>query len=360
MTIWQTVVLVKMVLVKCEEIAVHDNRTLKQWLIGTKEVSIDKVPFIDLERKAMLKIKDESGKEISFGPASLSHTTLRRLGCRTAEDAVDVFDRCRVTISSDKHELAFEFVNREDLEIELKIDHFPKKVVVAKNIGASSEAIFGSAKEALDDLDERDAMDSVYSHIPIKIGNCTKYVDLREVGDDFCEDIDFLCEFDLETYYRSLTFWIDWEREGVLPFRRENDTTLLLPVPPATKVSFKEFHFTEQDLHRGDAIRPSTQYGDWKQDVDNGFNYCMAHKGQPLVYDSLQRRIRRLVLWQDLKKEAFDRLVQECGWPVHKATSFTKSFEASFRFTRCMFSYNKDKGIWTATVPEVMGGTIDH
>jgi hypothetical protein len=92
----------------------------------------------------------------------------------------------------------------------------------------------------------------------------------------------------------------------------------------------------------------------------------MAYRGQPFVYDHSRRRTRRLLLWEDLKKEAFERLLQECGWPLEKTTSFTKSFRACFRNTRCMFyydrscgcSYEEGKAIWTVMVPEAMDRSL--
>ena len=352
-----------MVRVKCEDVTLDDEKTLQQWLLSKHDFSIKKVHSVD--RRTWLKIVDSNQNEAIVRPDSFSSRALRRLGCKEVvadshDDVVRIFESCSASISSDRKELVFDFVPQAGYEIRLKIDHFPAQI-----LGSSfSDATFGSAKEAIDNVDKNNTVDSVYSHIPIRVDNCTKFVDLRDVNCDFSEDLEDSYQFDLETYYRSLTFWIacnddDDDDGGVLPFRHETDTTLLLPVPPAVRIPFVVFCFTDNDFRVGDNIQPSTQFGHWKEDTD-GPIYCLAYKGKPFVFDKSKNVTRRLILWNDLKDESFERLLKEAGWPVDESTLFRKSFETCFAVTqpmfecepRCRISYEKCNQRWTAMVPK--------
>ena len=344
-----------MVYVRCEDVKVGNDgeSTLQRWLHETSEVYIKRAFLDGWLSSPFLRVKDNTGRETSILPASLTQKALRRLGCNDASDVEHVFIRCRASISRDKRTLEFYFV--DDIfglnEIRLTKNHFFHKVSESR-----SEVIFGSAKEALDDIDEEDPMDSVYSHIPIRMDDRTRFVDLRDAGCGFVQDVERQLGIDLETYYRSLTLWIDSMRGGALPFRLETYESILLPVPPTAKIMFTEFSFTNDDLISGIGIRPSTQFGDWKRD-DEGYDYCMAYEGRPIVFDKTMKVTRKLVLAEDLKKDAFTRLLQESGWPIHNPAWFTKSFDRSFRSTRSMFTCDsrcKGRRVWTATVPKAM------
>ena len=348
-----------MVFVRCDEIFVNDRQTLQHWLLEKRQPSIKKCYPNGPEGTVQFQLNDESGNEISIGPSSMSQVGLGQLGCKTQDQAVQVFERCCATFSHDRKSLNFEFVGLT-YEMRLSIEHFPTKLFL-QNIGTTTEIEFGSAKEALDEVDEEDPSDSIYSHIPIKINKQVKYVDLRDVTDEFVKALNLFIELralkpiSLESYFRSLTIWMD--HQGGLPFRRENDTTLLLPVPPAYDIIFKECYFSSKDLYCGDVIRPSTQFGHWTLDNDEdgeGLNICMAYRGQPFVYDWSQKRTRRLILWKDLKKGPFDRILKECGWSLNQLSAFTKSFRTCFRFTRCMVSFRENKKMWSMMVPVAM------
>lgn len=348
-----------MVHVKCDEIFVNDKETLQHWLLEKKQLSIKRISPNESEETVQLQLKDESGNEIFIGPSSMSQVGLGQLGCKTQEQAVQVFERCRATFSHDRKSLNFEF-DTLTYEMRLSIEHLPTKIC-SENVGRAVEIEFGSAKEALDEVDGKDSSDSIYSHIPIKINKHVKYFDLREVTDDFVKALNLFIELkalkpiSLESYFRSLTFWMD--RQGGLPFRRENNLSLLLPVPPAYDVFFKKCYFSNKDLYCGDVIKPSTQFGHWTSDNDEEgerLNFCMAYRGQPFVYDWSQKRTRRLILWKDLKKDAFDRILEECGWSLNQLSAFTKSFKTCFRFTRCMVSFKESQKIWSMMVPVAM------
>lgn len=334
-----------MVRLMCDEIIVDEKQSLKDWLSKKENVVVEKEASV--EQDYIFRVKDDDRNEVSILPSSLSKETLRRLGCKTTEEAVDILLCCRLTITSDNQELNCDVIHVPYC-VELSINDIPDQML---NKRIHSDIIFGSAKEAIDCVDEDDQTDCAYSHIPVKIGKRIEYFDLRDVGDYFCKALGTTYERDIESYFRSLMLWID--SKGVMPFQRIDDSTLRLPLPPTTATVLKEFRFKVKDLVDGDAVRPSSQFGDWEFD-GNDVCYCMAFQGQPFIYDSLQKRARPLVLWDDLTKEAFDRMLRECHWPKDKPSLFKRSFLSCFRSTRCMFSFWKNSKEWSVLVPEAI------
>ena len=333
-----------MVRIRCEEITVDDRQSLKDWLANKQNVSIEK-EVSEKSDAALFHARDKRGKKVSIFPTSLTEKSLHRLGCQTPEEAMCVLRDCRLFISSDREELICDAVNLPYC-VELPISDIPDQISSRRN---HSDFKFGSPKDAIDRVDVKDQTDCAYSHIPVRIGEHTKYFDLREAAENYFLNLGIRYGRDVESYYRSLVLWTD--TNGTLPFQRINDSTLMLPLPPPTTTILREFRFSSRDMVDGDAIAPSMQFGSWEF-CEPDVYVCMAFRGQPFVHDSSKRKTRRLILWEDLTEEAFHRMLAECSWPKEKPNAFQNSFRCYFGSTRCMFTFCESSNEWSVMVPQ--------